>query len=171
MALVAQIATLESRIPFIHFFDGFRTSHEVAKSFPISDETIRAMVDDKFIIDFRKNALSSDRPLHSRLGAESGRVLPGRARPARPTTTPSRALCSKSWTALPSSLAAPITCLTTTAPPNAERVMVIMGSGAEVAERSRRCHEPAGRKGRSAQRSVSIGRSTPAPSSRPCLRP
>ena len=62
MALVAQIATLESRIPFIHFFDGFRTSHEVGKILPISDETIRAMVDDKYIIDFRKNALSSDRP-------------------------------------------------------------------------------------------------------------
>ena len=53
MALVAQIATLESRIPFIHFFDGFRTSHEVGKIVPISDETIRALVDDKYIIQVR----------------------------------------------------------------------------------------------------------------------
>jgi len=45
-ALVAQIATLESRIPFIHFFDGFRTSHEGGQDFAISDETIRALVDD-----------------------------------------------------------------------------------------------------------------------------
>src|SRR6202040_3129043 len=50
LALVAQTATLESRIPFIHFFYGFRTSHEVGKILPISDETIRAMVDDKWII-------------------------------------------------------------------------------------------------------------------------
>ena len=63
MALVAQIATLESRIPFIHFFDGFRTSHEVGKIFPISDDTIRALVDDKFIIDYRQRALSPDRPV------------------------------------------------------------------------------------------------------------
>ncbi len=63
MALVAQIATLESRIPFIHFFDGFRTSHEVGKILPISDETIRALVDDKYIIQFRQNALSPDRPI------------------------------------------------------------------------------------------------------------
>ena len=62
LALVAQIATLESRIPFIHFFDGFRTSHEVGKILPISDETIRAMVDDKYLIAFRKNALTPDRP-------------------------------------------------------------------------------------------------------------
>src|ERR1017187_10077434 len=50
MALVAQIATLESRIPFIHFFDGFRTSHEVGKILPITDETIRALVDDKYVV-------------------------------------------------------------------------------------------------------------------------
>ena len=62
LALVAQIATLESRIPFIHFFDGFRTSHEVGKIAPISDDTIRAMVDDKFLVTFRKNALTPDRP-------------------------------------------------------------------------------------------------------------
>jgi pyruvate-ferredoxin/flavodoxin oxidoreductase len=62
MALVAQIATLESRIPFMHFFDGFRTSHEVGKIYPISDETIRALVDDKYIIQYRQNALCPDRP-------------------------------------------------------------------------------------------------------------
>src|SRR6201990_982690 len=55
LALIAQTATLEARIPYIHFFDGFRTSHEVGKIFPISDETIRGMVDDKHIIQFRQN--------------------------------------------------------------------------------------------------------------------
>ena len=62
LATVAQIATLESRIPFMHFFDGFRTSHEVGKIEPISDETIRALLDDKYLIAFRENALSPDRP-------------------------------------------------------------------------------------------------------------
>jgi pyruvate-ferredoxin/flavodoxin oxidoreductase len=46
----------------MHFFDGFRTSHEVGKIFPISDETIRALVDDKYIIQYRQNALCPDRP-------------------------------------------------------------------------------------------------------------
>jgi len=57
LALVAQIATLESRIPFIHFFDGFRTSHEVGKIIPIGDETLRALVDDKHLIVFRKKMI------------------------------------------------------------------------------------------------------------------
>jgi pyruvate-ferredoxin/flavodoxin oxidoreductase len=63
LALVAQVATLEARIPFMHFFDGFRTSHEVGKILPISDETIRALVDDKYLVQFRKNALTPDRPI------------------------------------------------------------------------------------------------------------
>ena len=63
LAVVAQIATLEARIPFMHFFDGFRTSHEVGKILPISDETIRALVDDKYLVQFRKNALTPDRPI------------------------------------------------------------------------------------------------------------
>jgi pyruvate-ferredoxin/flavodoxin oxidoreductase len=76
LALVAQIATLESRVPFIHFFDGFRTSHEVGKILPIGDETIRAMVDDKYIMAFaaRSQFGQSDPARH---GAESGCVLPG----------------------------------------------------------------------------------------------
>ena len=49
MALIAQAATLESRIPFIHFFDGFRTSHEVNKLFLIPEETIKAMIDDELV--------------------------------------------------------------------------------------------------------------------------
>jgi pyruvate-ferredoxin/flavodoxin oxidoreductase len=47
MALIAHIATLESRVPFLHFFDGFRTSHEINKAMAISDETIRAMLDER----------------------------------------------------------------------------------------------------------------------------
>lgn len=63
LALVAHIATLESRVPFLHFFDGFRTSHEVNKIIPISDEDIRALLDDKYVVAHRERALSSDRPI------------------------------------------------------------------------------------------------------------
>jgi len=63
MALVSQIATLEASVPFMNIFDGFRTSHEVSKITPISDETIRALVDDKYLIEYRQKALSPDRPI------------------------------------------------------------------------------------------------------------
>ena len=51
MALIAQAATLETRVPFLHFFDGFRTSHEVNKIELLSDEDMRAMIDDE--LDYR----------------------------------------------------------------------------------------------------------------------
>ncbi|MBK8830902.1 MAG: pyruvate:ferredoxin (flavodoxin) oxidoreductase [Saprospiraceae bacterium] len=62
MALIAQAATLESRIPFIHFFDGFRTSHEVNKLFLIPEETIKSMIDDELVFAHRKRALNPDNP-------------------------------------------------------------------------------------------------------------
>ncbi|EGV30779.1 pyruvate ferredoxin/flavodoxin oxidoreductase [Thiorhodococcus drewsii AZ1] len=61
-ALIAQAATLESRIPFLHFFDGFRTSHEVTKIEKLPVETIRAMIDEDLVADCRERALNPDRP-------------------------------------------------------------------------------------------------------------
>ena len=61
-ALIAQAATLESRVPFLHFFDGFRTSHEVNKIELISDDVMRAMIDEKYIYQNRERALSPDNP-------------------------------------------------------------------------------------------------------------
>lgn len=63
MALVAQASSLESRIPFLHFFDGFRTSHEVNKIKVISDEHIRAMINDDLVIAHRNRALNPDKPV------------------------------------------------------------------------------------------------------------
>lgn len=62
MAMVAHASTLESKVPFLHFFDGFRTSHEVQKIEQIPTETIREMIDDKFVEDFRKRALDPEHP-------------------------------------------------------------------------------------------------------------
>ncbi|HEU4891876.1 MAG TPA: pyruvate:ferredoxin (flavodoxin) oxidoreductase [Vicinamibacterales bacterium] len=63
LALVAQAATLASRIPFVHFFDGFRTSHEVAKIHLLADDDLRAMVDDELVFAHRGRALDPDRPV------------------------------------------------------------------------------------------------------------
>ena len=133
LATVAQIATLESRIPFIHFFDGFRTSHEVGKLEPISDETIRSMVDDKYLIAFRKNALSPDRPF-IRGTAQNPDVF-----------FQAREACTPFHAAVPGivqSVMDRFAVLTGRSyrlfdyygAKDAERVIVLMGSGAEAAE-------------------------------------
>jgi pyruvate-ferredoxin/flavodoxin oxidoreductase len=133
LATVAQIATLESRIPFIHFFDGFRTSHEVGKIEPISDETLRALVDDKYIIEFRKNALTPDRPF-IRGTAQNPDVF-----------FQAREACTPYHAAVPGivqSVMDRFAKLTGRSyrlfdyygAQDAERVMVLMGSGAEAAE-------------------------------------
>jgi pyruvate-ferredoxin/flavodoxin oxidoreductase len=62
-ALIAQAATLESRVPFLHFFDGFRTSHEVNKIEQLSDDVIRSMIDPEWIEAHRARALDPDRPV------------------------------------------------------------------------------------------------------------
>ncbi|HEX7706743.1 MAG TPA: pyruvate:ferredoxin (flavodoxin) oxidoreductase, partial [Thermoanaerobaculia bacterium] len=61
-ALVAQAVSLEARIPFLHFFDGFRTSHEVAQIDLLSDDDMRAMIDLELVFDHRARALSPDHP-------------------------------------------------------------------------------------------------------------
>src|SRR5208337_3882255 len=63
LALVAQAATLEARVPFVHFMDGFRTSHEVNTFVTLSDEQIRAMIDDELVRAHRHRALSPERPV------------------------------------------------------------------------------------------------------------
>ncbi len=62
-ALIAQAATLKSRIPFVHFFDGFRTSHEVCKIEQLSIEDMRAMIDDEDVIAARARALNPEHPM------------------------------------------------------------------------------------------------------------
>jgi pyruvate-ferredoxin/flavodoxin oxidoreductase len=133
MALVAQIATLESRIPFIHFFDGFRTSHEVGKILPIGDETIRALVDDKYLIAFRKNALTPDRPF-IRGTAQNPDVF-----------FQAREACTPFHAAVPGIVQSVMDRFAVQTgrayhlfdyygAPDAERVILLMGSGAEAAE-------------------------------------
>jgi pyruvate-ferredoxin/flavodoxin oxidoreductase len=63
LALIAQNATLASRIPFVHFFDGFRTSHEVSKIEVLSDDDVRGMIDDELVFAHRARALDPDRPV------------------------------------------------------------------------------------------------------------
>ncbi len=63
MAMIAHMATLESRVPFLHFFDGFRTSHEVNKIDLLPEADVRALIDDELVAAHRERALNPDRPV------------------------------------------------------------------------------------------------------------
>jgi pyruvate-ferredoxin/flavodoxin oxidoreductase len=63
LALIAHAATLESRVPFVHFFDGFRTSHEVQKIEELTHDDMRAVINEQFVLEHRMRAMSPDRPI------------------------------------------------------------------------------------------------------------
>jgi pyruvate-ferredoxin/flavodoxin oxidoreductase len=131
-ALIAQAATLESRIPFLHFFDGFRTSHELAKIEVLDDEVFREMINEERVREHRARALSPDHP-----------VLRGTAQnpdvyfQARETVNPFYAACPDLVQRVMDRFAE----LTGRryrlfdyhGVPDAERVIVLMGSGCDAA--------------------------------------
>ena len=131
-ALIAQAASLESRIPFLHFFDGFRTSHEVAKVEQLSVEDLRAMIDEDLVRAHRARALSPDRP-----------VIRGTAQ--NPDVYfQAREACNSFYLATPTIVQNAMDKFAKlvgrqyhlfdyVGAPDAERVIVLMGSGAEVA--------------------------------------
>jgi pyruvate-ferredoxin/flavodoxin oxidoreductase len=131
-ALIAQAATLRSRIPFIHFFDGFRTSHEVNKIFLLSDNQIRAMIDDRLVFAHRNRALNPDKPFIRGTAQNPDVYFQGRE-----TVNPFYAAVPaivreemRKFGELTGRNYAPVRYY---GAPDAENVTVIMGSGAETA--------------------------------------
>ncbi len=133
LALVAHAATLESRVPFLHFFDGFRTSHEVAKVEPLAPAALRAMIRDDLVRAHRARALSPDHP-----------VIRGTAQnpdvyfQARETVNPFYLACPAIVQSAMDQLAGLVgrryRLFDYAGAPDAEQVIVIMGSGAEAAQ-------------------------------------
>lgn len=132
MALIAHASTLEARVPFIHFFDGFRTSSEVNKIEKLVDEDLRAMIDDNLVIAHRQRALSPDNP-----------VLRGTAQnpdvffQARETVNPYYTACpdivQRNMDKFAKLVGRKYQIFEYSGDPDAEHVIVIMGSGAETA--------------------------------------
>ncbi|HHI80320.1 MAG TPA: pyruvate:ferredoxin (flavodoxin) oxidoreductase, partial [Planctomycetes bacterium] len=130
-ALIAQSASLESRIPFLHFFDGFRTSHEIQKIERLDDETLRKMLNEERIHEHRMRALSPDRP-----------VLRGAAQnpdtffQAREASNPFYAACpsklEKAFRVFEQLTGRSYDLVSYHGDPEASRVIVLMGSGAET---------------------------------------
>jgi len=130
-ALIAQSSTLRSRVPFMHYFDGFRTSHEVSKIELLNDEDLRVLVTDELVASHRNRALTPDKP-----------QIRGTAQ--NPDTFfQAREACNSFYTACPDIVQEEMDKFAKLTgrqhklfeyfgAPDAEKVIVIMGSGADV---------------------------------------
>jgi pyruvate-ferredoxin/flavodoxin oxidoreductase len=131
MAMVAHAATLESRVPFLHFFDGFRTSHEVAKIEELSMDDIRAMIDDKFVLAHRARAMSPDRPVLRGTSQNPDVYFQGRET-ANPYYLACPGIVQKQMDKFAKLVGRQYHLFDYVGAPDADRVIVLMGSGAET---------------------------------------
>ena len=131
-ALISQAATLRSRIPFVHFFDGFRTSHEVQKIEALTDADLSALIDNQLIAAFRARGMSPDHPVLRGTAQNPDAFFQGRE------------ACNAFYTACPQIVQEAMDKFTKTVgraynlfdyvgAPDADRVIVLMGSGCEAA--------------------------------------
>ena len=132
MALISQAATLRSRIPFLHFFDGFRTSHEVSKISLIPDEHIRAMIDDELVFAHRQRALNPDRPVIRGTAQNPDVYFQGRET-VNPYYAATPGIVQELMDQLGQLTGRPYRLFDYYGAPDAERVIVLMGSGAQTA--------------------------------------
>jgi pyruvate-ferredoxin/flavodoxin oxidoreductase len=131
-ACIAHAATLESRVPFLHFFDGFRTSHEVRKIEELSDDDLRFMVDDGLVAAHRRRALNPDHPVLRGTAQNPDTFFQAReAGNGFYERTPE--LVEKAMARFAQRTGRRYELFEYVGDPQAERVLVIMGSGAEVA--------------------------------------
>jgi pyruvate-ferredoxin/flavodoxin oxidoreductase len=131
-ALIGQAATLRSRVPFIHFFDGFRTSHEVARIRPLSDEELRAMLPDYLVAAHRARALTPDRPV-LRGTAQNPDVFFQAREACNPFYLACPAVVQETMDQFAALTGRRYRLFEYVGDPEAERVIVMMGSGAETA--------------------------------------
>ncbi|HSB67255.1 MAG TPA: pyruvate:ferredoxin (flavodoxin) oxidoreductase [Anaerolineales bacterium] len=131
-ALIAQAATLESRVPFLHFFDGFRTSAEVNKIELLSDDEIRAMVPDELVQAHRARALSPDHP-YIRGTAQNPDVYFQGRETVNTFYTACPGIVQKAMDKFASVAGRKYNLFDYVGAPDAERVIILMGSGAETA--------------------------------------
>nr|VFJ42246.1 MAG: pyruvate-ferredoxin/flavodoxin oxidoreductase [Candidatus Kentron sp. FW] len=132
MALVAHASTLDARIPFLHFFDGFRTSHEVNKLTLLSDEDIRAMIRDDLVIAHRKRGLNPDNPF-MRGTAQNPDIYFQARETANPFYNAVPGIVQEKMDALAELTGRRYRLFDYYGVEDAERVIVLMGSGVEMA--------------------------------------
>ena len=133
LALIAHAATLESRVPFLHFFDGFRTSHELQKVSTLESSSVRAMIDDRFVDAARARGLTPDRPVLRGSAQNPDVFFQGReAVNGYYAATPQ--IVQGAMDRFAALTGRTHRLFEYHGSPDAERVIVIMGSGAETVE-------------------------------------
>jgi pyruvate-ferredoxin/flavodoxin oxidoreductase len=132
-ALIAQAATLESRIPFVHFFDGFRTSHEVGKVEQLTMDDMRALLPEAFVRQHRARSLSPDRPV-LRGTAQNPDVYFQARETVNPFYTAVPAILQKAMDKFAEVVGRQYKLYEYVGAPDADRVIILMGSGCDVAE-------------------------------------
>ena len=133
MALISQAASLESRIPFLHFFDGFRTSHEVAKVEQLSMDDLRVMISDELVKQHRDRSLNPEHPV-LRGTAQNPDVYFQARETVNPYYLAVPTIVQNAMDKFASVVGRQYKLFEYVGAPDAERVMIIMGSGADVAQ-------------------------------------
>jgi pyruvate-ferredoxin/flavodoxin oxidoreductase len=144
-ALIAQAAALESRIPFLHFFDGFRTSHEVSRVETLTDDDLRAMIDDDLVRAHRARGLSPDHPV-LRGTAQNPDVYFQARETVNPFYLALPEIVQRAMDKFAAIVGRQYHLFDYVGAPDADRVIVIMGSGAEAAEELAEHRSKAGEK-------------------------
>jgi pyruvate-ferredoxin/flavodoxin oxidoreductase len=132
LALVAHAATLEARVPFLHFFDGFRTSHELAGVLELSDDDLRALLDEELVRAHRARALSPDHPVLRGTAQNPDAFFQAREAANR-FYLDCPAIVQATMDRLAERTGRRYRLFDYEGHPEAERVLVLMGSGAEAA--------------------------------------
>jgi pyruvate-ferredoxin/flavodoxin oxidoreductase len=132
-ALIAQASTLESRIPFLHIFDGFRTSHEVMKIEKLTEDNIREMISSELVAAHRGRALTPERPVIRGTAQNPDVFFQSRER-ANPFYLDTPLTVERVMNKFARLTGRAYRLFDYVGAPDAERVIVLMGSGAETAE-------------------------------------
>jgi pyruvate-ferredoxin/flavodoxin oxidoreductase len=132
-ALIAQAATLESRVPFAHAFDGFRTSHEVMKIEELNDDQVRAMIDEELVRAHRQRALTPDHPVMRGTAQNPDVFFQSRER-ANSFYAATPEIVERVMQKFGEVAGRQYRLFDYVGAPDADRVIVMMGSGCEAAE-------------------------------------
>ncbi|HPX95537.1 MAG TPA: pyruvate:ferredoxin (flavodoxin) oxidoreductase [Brevefilum fermentans] len=145
MALIAQAATLRSRVPFLHFFDGFRSSHEINKIERLDEDDLRALIDDELVAQHRRRALSPDRPVLRGTAQNPDVFFQGRET-VNPFYAKTPDIVQEVMDQFAERVGRSYHLFDYVGSPDAEKVIVVMASGVETAQETAKALIDAGEK-------------------------
>ncbi|MBG0787875.1 MAG: pyruvate:ferredoxin (flavodoxin) oxidoreductase, partial [Anaerolineaceae bacterium] len=145
MALIAQASTLRSRVPFLHFFDGFRSSHEISKIERLDEADLRALIDDDTVAAHRSRALSPDHPVVRGTAQNPDVFFQGRET-VNPFYEKTPEIVQDVMDQFAKQVGRSYHLFDYVGAPDADRVLILMGSGAETAEETAKALQKKGEK-------------------------